>query len=120
MEYQKIDFDDIITLPKNKDQLIKNVKMKIDKLKNTNNMDNIEIANKLALALNWFENTEMQLINLDNDEYYRLGYHLDGNLMIYNIQIWKPFLDNVDMLDRIYMSNSELDLDNDDDTIICE
>lgn len=120
MEYQKIDFDDIITLPKNKDELIESVKMKIKKLNDSSIADNIEIANKLKLALQWFENTKVKLINLSNNEYYRLGYHFNDGLMIYNVQIWKPFSDNVDMLDRIYMSNSEVDLDNDDKTIICK
>ena len=121
MEYKVIDFEDVSILPKTKDQLINSTLLKIEKLKESDSEQKKEIANNLLSAITWLENTKVELTELEDNKYYRIGYHhIDKNETIYNVQIWKPYVEDVDILDRIYMSSSEMDLDNDEDTLISE
>lgn len=119
MEYTRLDFNDINLLPKSKIELENNVKLKIKKLEESNDIVQRSIALNLKKALKWLKESKNELPKLNDNNYYRLGYHISENKsIVFNIQIWKKFLEDVDTLDTIYMSSSNDDMDNDEETII--
>ncbi len=121
MEYNVIDFNDMNSSPKDRVQLIENITNKIHRLQKTNSPYYKRIAMDLTLALQWLQNCNIALPLLSGEEYYRLGYHIsDDKKMVFNVQIWKHFFEDVDVLKRIYISTSKDDLDNDEYTIIDE
>lgn len=119
MEYNRIDFSDINISPKNKKQLEENIEHKINKLIKSNNEEYKSLSFHLVHALKWLRDSKIDLPNIDGKEYYRLGYYItNDNVTVYNVQIWQSYYDDVDILKRIFMSSSDDDLDNDENTII--
>ena len=119
MEYQKIDFSDVNISPKNKNQLIENIMNKIERLSRTNDEAQKSISLSLNNALEWLKKSTIELPELKDGEYYRLGYHVsDEGQIVYNVLIWEKYLEDIDAVKRVFMSSSSDDLDNDEDTII--
>lgn len=119
MEYNKIDFNDIDISPKNKKQLEENIEYKIDKLAKSNNERHKRISLDLTKALKWLKETKVDLPIIGDKEYFRLGFYTTNDkVMVYNVQIWEEYFEDIDILKRIFMSSSEEDIDNDENTII--
>lgn len=118
MEYNKIDFSDIDTSPKDKKQLEENIERKIKRLEKSNSEEHKHISLDLTQALQWLRKSNVDLPIIDGEEYYRLGYYISNNNIVFNVQIWQHYFEDVDVLKRIYMSSCEDDLDNDENTII--
>lgn len=121
MEYKVVDFPDITLLPKNKEQLIDSVQKKIERLKKSNSIEEQEAGKELENALDWFIQCKVDLKELENEQYYRLGIHrMDEGKMVYNIQIWRSYLEDFDVMEKIFLSNFSEDLDNDEETLITD
>lgn len=121
MEYKVVDFPDITLLPKNKEQLIDSVQKKIERLKKSDKIEEQEAGKQLENALEWFIQSKVELKELENEQYYRLGIHrIDEEKMVYNIQIWRSYLEDFDVMERIFLSNFDEDLDNDEETLIVD
>lgn len=121
MEYKVVDFPDITLLPKNKEQLIDSVQKKIERLKKSNSIEEQETGKELENALDWFIQCKVDLKELENEQYYRLGVHrMDEGKMVYNIQIWRSYLEDFDVMEKIFLSNFSEDLDNDEETLITD
>lgn len=116
MQYKTINFNDINQFPKNKTQLIEVTSLKLKKLEAIEGQE--KVAESLNKAIAWLKNDAIILCKLEDNNYYRLCFHEDENELIFNIQIWDKYNGNVDIQNKVVVSSSEHDLDNDEDTII--
>ena len=120
MKYKVLDFPNIENLPKTKEQLIENAKEKIKRLNESDDEKSKLIAENLENALEWLQS--ILLKELNDKSYYRIGFYEKTvnckKEKIFNIQIWKKYMDEIDIQEKIVFSNCDEDLDNDEDTII--
>lgn len=116
MKYTTINFNDINQFPKDKPQLIKVAELKLKKLEAVEGQE--RVAESLNKAILWLKKDDIELRKLEGDEYYRLCFHEDEKNLIFNVQIWNKYNENVDIQNKVVVSNFEYDLDNDEDTII--
>ena len=116
MQYKTINFNDINQFPKNKTQLIEVASLKLKKLEAIEGQE--KIAESLNKAITWLKNDAIILDELENNNYYRLCFHEEEKELVFNVQVWDKYNENVDIQNKVVVSNSECDLDNDEDTII--
>ena len=101
--------------PKMISELITNLQSKINIL-----TDEI-VKTKLSLGIDWAIKNNINAPKIENEnEYYRLGISFEDGENIFSIQIWEKYYENIDRRKKNLFSNSNLDLGNDESTIIIE
>lgn len=100
-------------MPKSVDELVKKLSENIDKISDNTTKNN------LIFGIEWIKRNKIRCEKLVGEgEYYRLGISSENGINFYSIQIWEKYFENIDQRKKNQFSNSNLDLDNDEDTII--